>query len=47
MSGFILFVGMLGAIMLTLTLKKSVKKQIVYKQLSRHEENAFVNQRSS
>ena len=47
MSGFILFVAMLGAIMLTLTLKKSVKKQIVYKQLSRHEENAFVNQKSS
>jgi hypothetical protein len=41
MSGFILFVAMLGAIMLTLTLEKSVKKQIVYKQLSRHNENAF------
>jgi NADH-quinone oxidoreductase subunit J len=46
MSGFILFVAMLGAIMLTLSLKKSVKKQIVYKQLSRHEENAYVNQRN-
>jgi NADH-quinone oxidoreductase subunit J len=44
MSGFILFVAMLGAIMLTLTLEKSVKKQIVYKQLSRHNENAFLNQ---
>ena len=44
MSGFILFVAMTGALMLTLTLKKSVKKQIVYKQLSRHEENAFLNQ---
>jgi len=44
MSGFILFVGMLGAIMLTLSLKKSVKKQIVYKQLSRHSENAYLNQ---
>jgi NADH-quinone oxidoreductase subunit J len=43
-SGFILFVGMLGAIMLTLSLQKSVKKQIVYKQLSRHSENAFVTQ---
>jgi NADH-quinone oxidoreductase subunit J len=40
-SGFILFVAMLGAIMLTLSLKKSVKKQIVYKQLSRHHENAL------
>ena len=46
MSGFILFVAMLGAIILTLSLKKSVKKQIVYKQLSRHEENAYVNQRN-
>lgn len=44
MSGFILFVAMTGALMLTLTLKKSVKKQIVYKQLSRHNENAFLNQ---
>jgi NADH-quinone oxidoreductase subunit J len=44
MSGFILFVSMTGALMLTLTLKKSVKKQIVYKQLSRHNENAFLNQ---
>ena len=44
MSGFILFVAMLGAIMLTLTLEKSVKKQIVYKQLSRHNENSFFNQ---
>jgi NADH-quinone oxidoreductase subunit J len=43
-SGFILFVSMIGALMLTLTLKKSVKKQIVYKQLSRHNENAFLNQ---
>jgi hypothetical protein len=47
MSGFIIFFSKFGAIMLTLTLKKSVKKQIVYKQLSRHEENAFVNQKSS
>jgi hypothetical protein len=44
MSGFILFIAMLAAIMLTLTLKKTVKKQIVYKQLARHHENAFVNQ---
>jgi len=44
MSGFILFVSMTGALMLTLTLKKSVKKQIVYKQLARHNENAFLNQ---
>lgn len=44
MSGFILFVAMTGALMLTLTLKKSVKKQIVYKQLSRHNENAYLNQ---
>ena len=44
MSGFILFVAMTGALMLTLTLKKSVKKQIVYKKLSRHNENAFLNQ---
>jgi NADH-quinone oxidoreductase subunit J len=44
MSGFILFVAMVGALMLTMTLKKSVKKQIVYKQLSRHNENAFLNQ---
>jgi NADH-quinone oxidoreductase subunit J len=43
-SGFILFVAMLGAIMLTLSLKKSVKKQIVYKQLSRHHENALLSQ---
>jgi NADH-quinone oxidoreductase subunit J len=44
MAGFILFVSMTGALMLTLTLKKSVKKQIVYKQLARHNENAFLNQ---
>ena len=43
-SGFILFVAMLGAIMLTLSFKKSVKKQIVYKQLSRHHENALLSQ---
>jgi NADH-quinone oxidoreductase subunit J len=44
MSGFILFIAMLAAIMLTLTLEKTVKKQIVYKQLARNHENAFVNQ---
>jgi NADH-quinone oxidoreductase subunit J len=43
-AGFILFVSMTGALMLTLTLKKSVKKQVVYKQISRHNENAFLSQ---
>jgi NADH-quinone oxidoreductase subunit J len=44
MAGFILFVAILGSLMLTLTLNKSVtlKHQDVAKQLSRQRDNAFM-----
>jgi len=45
-AGFILFIAMLGALMLTLTLNKVVKKQLVYKQLARQNENAFFSTKS-
>jgi NADH-quinone oxidoreductase subunit J len=42
MSGLILYIAMIGALMLTLTLNKVVKKQIVYKQLARQSDNSFL-----
>ena len=42
MSGLILYIAMIGALMLTLTLNRVVKKQIVYKQLARQGDNSFV-----
>jgi len=42
-AGFILFIAVVGSLMLTITLHdKNFKKQIVYKQLSRKAENAFL-----
>jgi len=37
-----LYIAMIGALMLTLTLNKVVKKQIVYKQLARQSDNSFL-----
>jgi NADH-quinone oxidoreductase subunit J len=42
MSGLILYIAMIGALMLTLTLNRVVKKQIVYKQLARQSDNSFL-----
>jgi NADH-quinone oxidoreductase subunit J len=42
MSGLILYIAMIGALMLTLTLNRVVKKQIVYKQLARQGDNSFL-----
>jgi NADH-quinone oxidoreductase subunit J len=42
MSGLILYIAMIGALMLTLTLNRVVKKQIVYKHLARQSDNSFL-----
>jgi NADH-quinone oxidoreductase subunit J len=43
MAGFILFIAMVGALMLTLTYQKNnVNQQIVSRQLSRQSQNAYM-----
>lgn len=42
MAGLILYIAMIGALMLTLSLNRISKKQIVYKQLSRQSNNSFL-----
>jgi hypothetical protein len=43
MAGFILFIAMVGALMLTLTYQKhNVNQQILSRQLSRNAENSYM-----
>jgi hypothetical protein len=43
MAGFILFIAMVGALMLTLTYQKNnVNQQILSRQLSRQSQNAYM-----
>lgn len=44
--GFILFVAVIGALTLTVTLNKKVKQQALFKQLSRKRDNAFKSSES-
>jgi hypothetical protein len=42
MAGFILFIAMIGALMLTLTFQKNVNQQILSRQLSRQSQNSYM-----
>ena len=42
MAGFILFIAMIGALMLTLTFTKNVNQQILSRQLSRQSQNSYM-----
>jgi NADH-quinone oxidoreductase subunit J len=42
MAGFILFIAMIGALMLTLTFHKNVNQQILSRQLSRQSQNSYM-----